>query len=281
MNKYFDFIFDHENLFVVMDNNDKIWFSGNDIAKILEYKAPQKIIEKFVPAKYKKQYQYIDIDNQKYTKKYQNKSMFIDEIGLFRLSIKSRQKKAIEFQEWITDEVLPELRREGNYYLQEKINILKNKLHKINKINNNLLIENDYLRGIKVDIKKNIMYIIRIKTTIRGKQKICYKLGITDNLKERMIRYRTGNPNLCLISYFKIKNLDAETIEKCAKSILKYRELKKNNEIFCTSLKNIYNLLQSCIDNGEEINGICHLCRQKINIKTLHNHRYCDAYETD
>ena len=69
-----------ENLFVVIDNHDKI----------LEYKAPQKIIEKSVPNKYKKQYQEINIDNKKYNKKYQNKTMFIDEIGLFRLSIKSK-----------------------------------------------------------------------------------------------------------------------------------------------------------------------------------------------
>jgi prophage antirepressor-like protein len=151
MNKYFDFIFDHENLFVIMDNNDKIWFSGNDIAKILEYKTPQKVIEKFVPARYKKQFQDIDVDNKKYTKKYQNKSMFIDEIGLFRLSIKSKQKKAIEFQEWIINEILPELRREDNHYLEEK-------LHKINKINNILLIENDYLRRInKYHGDKNII----------------------------------------------------------------------------------------------------------------------------
>ena len=65
MNSYFDFIFDHENIFIIIDNNDKVWFAGNDIAKILEYKAPQKIIEKYVPDRYKKQYQDIDINKKK------------------------------------------------------------------------------------------------------------------------------------------------------------------------------------------------------------------------
>ena len=61
--------------------------------------------------------------------------MFIDEIGLFRLAIRSRQKKAIQFQEWITDEVLPELRAEGFYALEEKIEFLMDELYKIKKIN--------------------------------------------------------------------------------------------------------------------------------------------------
>ena len=77
MEKYFDFIFEHENLFIIVDNNDKTWFAANNVARILEYKAPQKVIEKFVPIKYKKQYQDIDVNSKNYNKKYQNKTMFI------------------------------------------------------------------------------------------------------------------------------------------------------------------------------------------------------------
>jgi prophage antirepressor-like protein len=286
MNKYFDFIFDHENLFIIIDNNEKIWFAGNDIAKILDYKAPKKIIEKVIPNKYKNQYQDIDVDNKEYNKKYQNKSIFIDEIGLYRLSIKSKQPKAIRFQEWITDEVLPELRKQGNYQLEEEIHFLKKKLHKtndklheVNKINRKLLIENDYLREEPDEYHKNILYVIRIPTTIRGKYRICYKLGITNDLKRRMRTYHTGNPNIDLLSYFIIKNLDSMTVENCVKSVLKFKELKKNNEIFCESLKNIYKLLDSCIDDGEIVKGICYSCKQKININTLYSHRHCfDKY---
>lgn len=277
MEKYFDFIFDHNNLFIIIDNNNKIWFSGNDIATILNYKAPQRIIEKYVPIQYKLNYQDIDVTNKIYSRKYQNKSIFIDVIGLFRLSIRSKQEKAIEFQEWITDDVLPALSEKGSYNLQKQINVLKYKVNKSNKIINNIIKENDYLRNNNLDCNdKNIMYILRVMTTIRGKNKICYKLGITDDLKKRMCQYRTGNPNVCLISYFKIQNLDARIVENCTKSVLKYAQLKKNNEIFCTSLKNIYRLIQSCINNGELVKGTCRSCRQKINVNTLMNHNYCD-----
>lgn len=130
MDKYFDFIFEHENLFIIVDNDDKTWFAANDVASILEYKAPQRAIEKYVPTKYKKQYQNIDVDNKKYNKKYQNKSTFIDEIGLFRVSMNSKQEKAIKFQEWITDIVLPELKRTGVYKLKNQIKSLKEKMEK-------------------------------------------------------------------------------------------------------------------------------------------------------
>ena len=118
------------------------------------------------------------------------------------------------------------------------------------------------------------MYIIKITTTIRGKKTICYKLGITDNLKERLRTYRTGNPNIDLISYFKIKGLEARTVENCMKSVLKFKKLKKDNEIFCTSLKNIYRLLQSCVLDGE-IEGYCHICDRHLTIKKLKKHINC------
>ncbi len=47
--------------------------------------------------------------------------MFIDEAGLFRLSIRSKQHNAIKFQEWITDTVLPQLRRNGVFQLEDRI----------------------------------------------------------------------------------------------------------------------------------------------------------------
>ena len=184
--------------------------------------------------------------------------------------MKSKQKKAIEFQEWITDVVLPQLREKGSFALENKIGDLEEKLRKSMKTNKNMKLEIDYLRGNKYILNgNNIMYIIKIITTIKGKKKICYKLGITDDIHIRLNTYRTGNPNVKLLSYFKIDNIDAKMVEDCAISLLKYKSLKKNNEIFCTSLKNIYELLQSCLSHGENLMGVCNSCKQKINIKIV------------
>jgi prophage antirepressor-like protein len=39
----------------------------------------------------------------------------VSEQGLYRLALRSRKPEAIAFSEWVTDEVLPEIRRTGSY----------------------------------------------------------------------------------------------------------------------------------------------------------------------
>lgn len=44
-----------------------------------------------------------------------NNTLIINEFGLYSLVLKSRKKKAKEFQRWITHEVLPQIRKTGMY----------------------------------------------------------------------------------------------------------------------------------------------------------------------
>ena len=43
----------------------------------------------------------------------------VSESGLYSLIMRSRKKEAIEFQRWVTREVLPSIRRTGGYSLQD------------------------------------------------------------------------------------------------------------------------------------------------------------------
>lgn len=58
--------------------------------------------------------------------------VFITESGVYNLLIKSRKPEAIAFQNWITDEVLPQIRQTGGYIpiseYDEEIDILKKSL---------------------------------------------------------------------------------------------------------------------------------------------------------
>lgn len=47
-------------------------------------------------------------------------STFIDEKNLYRCIFKSRKKEAIEFQDWVFDEVLPSIRKRGGYIAEKK-----------------------------------------------------------------------------------------------------------------------------------------------------------------
>ena len=73
---------------------------------------------------------------------------------------------------------------------------------------------------------------------------------------------RTGNPNVRMISYLALDTLDAKQVEKCANDILIHKRLKKNNEIYCTSLESVYKVINDCICSMEHLIGISDECRQ-------------------
>ena len=56
------------------------------------------------------------------------------------------------------------------------------------------------------------------------------------------------------------------------KGILKCKELKKNNEIYCISLKQIYKILKLCISNIEELTAVCLSCNTKDKMKEIMKH---------
>jgi prophage antirepressor-like protein len=114
-----------------MEVNGKPYVVASDVAKALGYKRPNDAISQHC----------------KYTVKHriphpQNKTKtlevnIIPEGDVYRLIIKSKLPSAQKFEEWVMDEVLPEIRRTGGYIdegatqqqlqqLQQKINMLTN-----------------------------------------------------------------------------------------------------------------------------------------------------------
>lgn len=46
---------------------------------------------------------------------------FLTESGVYKLIFKSKKKEAEKFQDWVTDEVLPQIRKTGSYQSQQKV----------------------------------------------------------------------------------------------------------------------------------------------------------------
>ena len=62
---------------------------------------------------------------------------FLTESGVYKLIFKSKKKEAERFQDWVTDEVLPSIRKTGSYtMLENRVEILINDIvkSKINEI---------------------------------------------------------------------------------------------------------------------------------------------------
>lgn len=84
------------------------WFVGKDVAEVLGYSNTMKAIRDHVK------------DNHKLAERIvlsgQNReAILIDEAGVYSLVMRSKLPKAEQFQEWVTSEVLPAIRKTGGY----------------------------------------------------------------------------------------------------------------------------------------------------------------------
>lgn len=108
----------------IVDNKANPWFVGKDIAIALGYADSKKAIrshvqsdDKMIGGENAPQSQNIDtstffvIDNMGRTKY----PMFINESGMYSLIFSSKLKTAQKFKHWVTNTVLPEIRKTGSY----------------------------------------------------------------------------------------------------------------------------------------------------------------------
>lgn len=84
------------------------WFVGNDVAKPLGYAAPKNAVAKFVDDEDKQKHQF-DSSGQG------REMVIINESGLYSLIFGSQMENAKKFKKWVTSEVLPSIRKTGQY----------------------------------------------------------------------------------------------------------------------------------------------------------------------
>lgn len=89
--------------------NDKIYFCSSDVAKALGYSDTAKAIKSHCKKDGWVFYPVIDSLGRK------QKAKFIDEGNLYRLITHSKLPSAEKFEQWVFDEVLPEIRKSGAY----------------------------------------------------------------------------------------------------------------------------------------------------------------------
>jgi len=111
---------------VIEIEDDKFWFKAHDIAVFLDYKDTDQAISKNVPDEHRKQWVELEsrlpdgVQTPPYLKPH---TVMISEGGLYRLICGSKKPEAIKFEKRVFDEVLPALRRRGQYKLREQLAI--------------------------------------------------------------------------------------------------------------------------------------------------------------
>jgi len=103
------FSFEGKAITTQTDENGLDWFSANDVAAALGYANPSKSVRDHV-------------DDDDLTKRRVIDNMgrnqvanFVNESGLYSLILRSNKPEAKRFKRWVTNEVLPSIRKDGGY----------------------------------------------------------------------------------------------------------------------------------------------------------------------
>lgn len=92
--------------------NNEPWFIGKDVARALGYADTKKAIQRHVDDEDKGR-------DETPTPGGTQNMVIINESGLYSLVLSSKLPSAKKFKRWVTSEVLPALRKTGNYQIKE------------------------------------------------------------------------------------------------------------------------------------------------------------------
>ena len=189
-----------QEITIVYDKYNNIWFGLRDILIVLKYTSLDKIISKIkVSPNNINVYEKIHPYPQGKGSVKPNKK-FINESGLYELlSISTKPLAKLFMNKYFTD-IMPKIREFGKYILdkssKKELDKINKKLSSIKRSNKDLLLNMkniDYPEG-------NHIYIIKQKAD----SKTYYKIGYTKNLNKRIKTYNTGNVNKIYCDYIVI-----------------------------------------------------------------------------
>lgn len=107
------------NVYITQDNQGAFQFKAKDITTILSYKdTNQAIVEHVQPScriNWKQLSQQINLASKQLPSNWQPKTVFINEAGLYQLAMSSKKPEAQNFRSWVTGDVLPSIRKTGQY----------------------------------------------------------------------------------------------------------------------------------------------------------------------
>ena len=271
------FTYENTELSIIKKDYD-IWFKAKTIADILEYTNSRKAVVDHVD--YEDRITLKDLDscrNKTLRQKndpdsYRNETLhqkndniiYINESGLYSLILRSKMEKAKKFKKWVTKEVLPSIRKTGNYEFNHKP-------FKMLTFN----IQSEY------DLQKKVVNYIRnhhpkaLLNATLGENQITNGM----RLKSYNMGYQKGSPDLIIQNLH--KDYSGFVIEfKNPKGNGKLSELQRvmlqeyKKNAFKVLVSNDYDeILVEIIHYFDGVRIKCKFCTKKLkSTKTLKNH---------
>lgn len=118
MNNLFNF---KGNEVEIFEYKGEILFNPKDVAKCIDIKDVKSSIRNFNKnQKIKITNNDLKVHDMHFRKLHNTGETFLKEPGLYKLIFKSHKAEAEEFQDWVTDSVLPTLRQTGGYVIEDR-----------------------------------------------------------------------------------------------------------------------------------------------------------------
>ncbi|ARF07996.1 BRO-N domain protein [Catovirus CTV1] len=282
-------------VYIAFDDKDlQPYFHANQLCDILDYNNCQATIKNNVDIKDTVHLKDIVKNFKVLYKNVQGNTKFLNEAGLYSLILSSRKDKAKEVRYWITHEVMPSLRKYGEYKLNHKY---KKQIDELNKIiyeqKNKIKILEHNLKVPKYD-KGGMVYILRLindKLDFDKNEILYLKFGRTKNMKTRKPNYDTCAPNKVQV----LKTLyvdDPKNIEQCVIKRMEEYKIKDKKEYFKCTYNQLINEIASCIkfyEHGDinkepEISRHSFKDNQTLLFKILNDNEFdeiCEDFNSD
>ena len=192
--------------------------------------------------------------NHSFNIKQQPQTLYLSESGMYKLMLKSKMPKAKLFADWVTDDVLPSIRKYGYYKMKQSYDSEKTEL--LERIN--------YLEKqqklMKYDLKKNkfpnggLVYIIDYCDDDKNVDGI-YRLGKTDNMNKRKQIYDTHVLHKRKVIYTEITDRPLQ-FENCLRSMLYEYRYKNRKDFYICKLSVIKKAFNNCIKSIKNMNQV-------------------------
>ena len=261
-------VFEDKNIKIVGDYENP-WFCGKDVCGILGYQDHKRALYDHVDKEDKKSLYEITKTNgigiSSLPKLIHNElqTCYINENGLYDLILKSKMPNAKKFKKWITKEVLPSIRKTGQYKENQEVSKLKKyfedklalKEEEIQQNKEEIQQNKDYitiLKDISIhDTKREFTEVIYIATSENYARRNRFKIGgvqSCNKLQSRLSTYNTRSANgdmfyfsdIFMVADYRhaesrVKDLIGRFVDKKGKEFyqLHYNELKEIIKYIC------------------------------------------------
>ena len=249
-----------------------IWFSGQDTANALGYKENNRAeaVRTHVPKTDKLPVKKINV----YIKGIHGDTIYIDEIGLYTFITASGMPIAKKFVRWINSEVIPSIRKYGQYKLKQELENQQTELFK--KINylekENTVLKNDLKKDIYPD--GGLVYVIDHSYDDRH----IFRIGMTKDMNSRKKVHDTHTPHKNVAVIIKKTN-DPIRLETCVRSMLYDYRIKNKKDFYECEIARIRYAFNKCIRSINDMDSVKNNGRKMTNSgsKTSNPKRKNDA----